>query len=182
MTMSISEPGGDLRAAALRAYERGRFDGALARGAGALILALPAWLACGRTPIAAACLVAFAATVAAGRYIGREVERGVRAGVIAGILPCLFPALLRLFDPDLCDTLFARGPWLCAITGVAAGAILGIRSRAASGTAFWTAAILTLALAATLGCIPAGAMGFAGLAIGVVAGGMPALAARRIST
>jgi hypothetical protein len=173
MTMSISEPGGDLRAAALRAYERGRFDGALARGAGALILALPAWLACGRTPIAAACLVAFAATVAAGRYIGREVERGVRAGVIAGILPCLFPALLRLFD---------RGPWLCAITGVAAGAILGIRSRAASGTAFWTAAILTLALAATLGCIPAGAMGFAGLAIGVVAGGMPALAARRIST
>ena len=179
MTLSISDPVADLRAAALRAYERGRFGGALARGAGALVLALPAYLACGRTPVAAACLFAFAAMVAAARYIGRELERGARAGVIAGILPCLFPAVLRLFDPDLCDTLFARGPWLCAVTGIAAGVILGFRSRAASGAAFWTAAILTLVLAATLGCIPAGAMGFSGLAIGVIAGGVPALAARR---
>jgi hypothetical protein len=182
MTMSISEPVPDLRAAALRAYERGRFGGALARGAGAFVLAAPAWLACGRTPIAAACLFAFAATVAAARYIGREPERGARAGVIAGILPCLLPAVLRLFDPDLCEILFARGPWLCAATGIAAGAILGFRSRAVSGTSFWAAAILTLVLAATLGCIPAGVMGFSGLAIGVVAGGVPALAARRISS
>jgi len=180
--MSTFEPVADLRSAALRAYERGRLGGALARGAGALVLALPAWLACGRTPIAAACLFAFAATVAAARYIGRELERGAQAGVIAGILPCLFPAVLRLFDPDLCDILFARGPWFCAATGIVAGVILGFRSRAASGAAFWTTAILTLVLAATLGCIPAGAMGFLGLAIGVVAGGVPALAARRISS
>jgi hypothetical protein len=89
------------------------------------------------------------------------------------------PARPSLFDPDLCDTLFARGPWFCAATGIAAGVILGIRSREAAGAAFWTAAIPTLALAATLGCIPAGLMGFSGLVIGVLAGGLPAIAARR---
>jgi hypothetical protein len=179
--MSTSEPGAELRRAALRAYERGRLEGAFARGAGAFALALPAWLACGRTPLGAACLVAFFATVAGARYIGRETELGARAGMVAGIVPCLLPAVLRLADPDLCDTLFARGPWFCAATGIAAGLILGIRSRAQAGRRFWAAAILTLALAATLGCIPAGALGFAGLVIGVVAGGLPALAARRLS-
>jgi hypothetical protein len=181
MTMSTSEPGITLRRAARRAYERGRAEGALARGAGALVLGLPAYLACGRTPVAAACLLAFAAAVAAARHVGGEAERGARAGVFAGILPCLLPALLRLFDPDLCETLFARGPWLCASAGVAAGVILGLRSRASGTVVFWATAVPTLALAAALGCIPAGVMGFSGLAIGVLAGGVPALAARRTS-
>jgi hypothetical protein len=179
--MSISEPSADLRRAAFRAYERGRLDGALARGAGALVLALPAWLVCGRTPLAAACLLALSATVAASRYIGRETELGARAGLLAGIVPCLLPALLRLMDPDLCDTLFSRGPWFCAATGIAAGVILGLRSRTDVGMRFWAAAIVTLVFAATLGCIPAGALGFSGLVIGVVAGGLPVLAARRTS-
>jgi hypothetical protein len=84
-------------------------------------------------------------------------------------------------DPDLCDTLFSRGPWFCAATGIAAGVILGLRSRTDVGMRFWAAAIVTLVFAATLGCIPAGALGFSGLVIGVVAGGLPVLAARRTS-
>ncbi len=58
--MAISEPSERaLRRAALRAYETGRLKGALARGAGALALAAPGFLACGRTPLAAACLAGF---------------------------------------------------------------------------------------------------------------------------
>jgi hypothetical protein len=170
-----------VRAAARRSYERGRLAGSVARGSGALALALPGFLACGRTPLATAFLAGFALIVAAGRYRGNGYEEGTRAGVVAGILPCLLPAALRLVNPDLCDTLFARGPWLCAVAGIAAGAILGLRSRAAGGPAFWGSAALALGFAATLGCIPAGAMGFAGLAIGVLAGGLPMLVSRRAS-
>lgn len=167
----------DFRGAARRSYERGRLAGSLARGAGAFALALPGFFACGRTPLAAAFLAGFALVVAAGCFRGEGFEEGVRAGVVAGILPCLLPAVLRIVNPDLCDALFARGPWLCAAGGIAAGAILGGRARA--GAPFWGSAAVTLAFAAALGCIPAGAMGFAGLLIGVVAGGLPALAVRR---
>jgi len=168
-----------LSLSARRAYERGRLKGALARGAGAFALAVPGFLACGRTPLAAACLAGFVLVVVLGRYRGEGYQEGVRAGVLAGILPCLLPTVLRLFDRDLCDLLFAQGPWLCAIGGVAAGVILGLRCRSAAGVPFWGSALVTLALAATLGCLPAGAMGFAGLLAGVIAGGLPALAARR---
>jgi len=178
--MAISEfSGRDFRGAALSSYERGRLSGSLARGAGAIALALPGFFACGRTPLAAAFLAGFAAIVVAGRFRGKGFEEGMRAGVVAGILPCLLPAILRVVNPDLCDALFARGPWLCAAAGIAAGAILGWRARAGAGAPFWASAAVTLAFAAALGCIPAGAMGFAGLLIGVVAGGLPALAARR---
>src|SRR5262249_27477922 len=102
-----------LRLAARRAYERGRLKGAVARGAGALILAIPGYLVCGHSSLAMACLIGLGLVVALGRLRGEEYEDGVRAGFLAGILPCLLPAMLRLFDRDLCDLLFARGPWLC---------------------------------------------------------------------
>jgi hypothetical protein len=171
-----------LRVAARRAYEAGRLEGALLRGAAAFALALPGFLACGRGAWAALCLSGFALVVAAGRVRGGGFEQGVRAGAAAGIVPCLFPAALRLFRPDLCDFLFARGPWLCAILGVAAGIVLGLRARGAAGGAFWSGALVTLCLAAALGCIPAGEMGFAGLLLGVLSGGLPVLAARRASS
>ncbi len=175
-------PESALRIAARRAYERGRRKGALARGAGALVLALPGYLAFGRTPLAAACLAGFVLIVVLGRLRGEEFERGVRAGVLAGLLPCLLPSLLRVFNRDLCDLLYIQGPWLCAFGGVVAGVILGWRSRGAVGIRFWGSALVTLALAATLGCLPAGALGFLGLLAGVVAGGAPALAASRASS
>ena len=164
-----------------RAYELGRARGAALRGAAALLLGLPAFLVCGRTPAAALVLTALGVAVAAARQRGEGFEDGARAGVAAGILPCLLPAALRLARPDLCNLLFARGPWLCAAAGVAAGVILGLRSRTRRDLPFWTAALSTVVLASTLGCIPAGTMGFAGLAAGAVAGGLPAVAARRIS-
>ena len=180
--MSISEPiDFAVRVAARRAYELGRFRGALRRGGGALVLGVPAYLACGRTPGAAACLVLFALLVAAARFRGEGIEEGSRAGVVAGLLPCLLPAALRLVSPDLCDVLFARGPWLCAAAGIGAGLILGLRGRAAGSVPFWVGAIATFSAAAALGCIPAGLMGFSGLAIGVLAGGAPVMAARRPS-
>jgi hypothetical protein len=169
-----------VRRAARRAYELGRLNGALVRGALAAAAAVPAFLVCGRTPAGAACLAAFGVSVAAARFRGQEWEEGAVTGALAGLAPCLMPALLRLLDPVLCDVLFDRGPWLCAIAGAAAGVILGLKSRAAAGLAFWTAGLVTFALASALGCLPAGATGFAGLAIGLVAGGVPVLAARRL--
>ena len=172
---------GSFREAVRRAYEQGRARGAVLRGAAVLLLGLPAFVVCGRTTGAAVLLAALAVAAAAARQRGEGFDDGARAGVAAGILPCLLPAALRLVRPDLCDLLFARGPWLCAAAGVAAGAILGIRSRRRHDLPFWTAAVATLALAAALGCLPAGTMGFVGLAAGLAAGGLPVLAARRTS-
>ena len=178
--MSTSEPiDFAFRRAVRRSYELGRLRGALLRGAGAFVLALPAYLACGRTAGAAACLVLFAMVVAAARFRGERFEVGARGGVVAGLLPCLLPAALRLLSPDLCDVLFARGPWLCATAGIGAGVILGWRGRASGGVPFWIGAFAAFTAAAALGCIPAGLMGFSGLAIGVLAGGAPVMLSRR---
>ena len=178
MTISeISET--NLRLAARRAYEVGRLEGALWRGAVAALFALPAFLMCGRTPLSAFCLGGFALVVLAGRIRGVAWEEGAHAGAVAGIAPCLLPALVSKLDPALCAAHVAGVPWPCALGGLIAGAILVLRGRTAAGLPFWAPALAALGFAASLGCIPAGAMGFAGLLIGVLAGGAPALVVRR---
>ena len=179
MTLSeISET--NLRRAARRAYEFGRFEGALWRGALAALFALPGFLMCNRNPLAGFCLVGFALVVVAGRIRGAAYEEGARAGAIAGVVPCLLPALVGRFDPNLCAAMVAGFPWPCALGGLVAGVILGLRGRTATGLPFWATALAALGFAATLGCIPAGAMGFSGLLLGVIAGGAPALVATRL--
>jgi hypothetical protein len=178
MTLSeISET--NLRLAARRAYEFGRFEGALWRGALAALFALPGFLMCSGTPLAGLCLGGFALVVVAGRVRGAAYEEGAHAGAIAGVVPCLLPAVVMTLDPNLCRTLVAGVPWPCALGGVVAGAILGLRGRTASGLPFWATALAALGFAAALGCIPAGAMGFSALLVGVIAGGAPALVVRR---
>jgi hypothetical protein len=167
------------RRAARRAYEAGRALGALRRGALAAAAATPSFLACGQTPWAAACIAGFGLVVAAGWMRGEAYAEGARAGALAGILPCLLPAMLQVLDPALCVMLSSRGPWICGIGGVAAGVVLGFRGRAAREVSFWASAVAALAFPASLGCLPAGELGFLGLAIGLIAGGAPALAARR---
>jgi len=173
----LSESG--LRAAAHRAYERGRLGSALLRGAGALLIALPGFWACNRSPTAALCVAGLAVVVAACRYRGLEWDEGARTGLLAGLLPCLLPASIRVVNPSLCNALFGEFPWLCAVGGVAAGAILGFRGRTAAGLGYWASALAALAFAASLGCIPGGVMAFAGLIAGVAAGAAPGLVARR---
>ena len=170
-----------LRLAARRAYEWGRLQGALGRGAAAAVVATPSLLVCSHTPWGAACLAGFALVVAAGRMRGGALEDGTRAGALAGILPCLLPAVLRAIDPALCIMLSERGPWICGVGGAAAGIVLGLRGRGhlAGGLPFWSGALAALAFPASLGCIPAGAAGFLGLAAGLAAGGVPALVSRR---
>jgi hypothetical protein len=178
MTLSeISET--NLRLAARRAYEIGRFNGALWRGALAALFALPAFLMCSATPLAAFCLGGFALVVLAGRVRGAAWEEGARAGAVAGVAPCLLPAVVTSFDPHLCAALVAGVPWPCALGGIVAGAILGLRTRTAGGLPFWATALAALGFAAALGCLPAGVAGFTGLLFGVVAGGAPALVVRR---
>ena len=166
--------------AARRAYERGRLEGALMRGAAAVLLATPGFLVCGQTPAAAACLAGFALVVAAGRFRGEAFDDGASSGAIAGILPCLLPATIGGLDPRACMLLASsQGLWICGAGGVAAGVILALRSRPAAGLAFWGSALAALGFVASIGCLPAGAIGFTGLVLGVVAGGAPALVLRR---
>ena len=167
------------RLAARRAYERGRAQGAVRRGAFAAALAAPGFFACGQSSWAAACLVGFVLVVIASRVRGGAFDSGARAGTVAGILPCLLPAALRAFDPELCLRLSANGLWICVFGGVAAGVLLGLRARRGTGAAFWATALATTGLAGSIGCLPAGAMGFAGLAAGLIAGGAPVFAARK---
>ena len=168
-----------LRRAARLAYERGRFHGGLWRGAAIVVLAGPAFLVCNRTSLALACLTGLGLAVLAARFRGEDYDQGARAGALAGVLPCLLPAAVRAWNPDLCAWMFQNGAWFCGIGGAAAGVILGLRSRASHGPAFWSSALVTLGLAASLGCMPAGAVGFVGLLFGVIAGGAPVLAARK---
>ena len=178
--MAASEPFDvQLRLAARRAYERGRWTGAFWRGAVAAGLVMPGFLMCNETPLAAICLVGFGLVVAAGRFRGQGFEEGARAGALAGILPCLLPVTVRAIDPDLCAMISSRGPWLCAIGGAAAGVILLLRPHRSGGLPFWSSALAALAFAAAIGCIPSGAMGFAGLAFGMMAGGAPVIVARK---
>ena len=169
----------NLRLAARRSYEIGRLQGALWRGALAALFALPGFLMCSGTPLAGLCLGGFALVVVAGRVRGEAWEDGTRAGAVAGVAPCLLPAAVSTIDPNLCAALVAGVPWPCALGGLVAGAILGLRGRAAGGLPFWGSALAALGFAAALGCIPAGAMGFSGLLVGVIAGGAPALVVRR---
>jgi len=171
-----------LRRAARLAYERGRFEGALWRSAAATALAMPAFLVCNRTPVAAVCLLGLGLVLFAARIVGKDYDRGARAGALAGVLPCLLPAAVRALDPELCASMFHNGAWFCGIGGAAAGVILGLRSRASHGPAFWAGALAALGFAASLGCLPVGAAGFAGLLLGVIAGGAPVLVARRVQT
>lgn len=173
----MSEMG--LRLASRRAYEIGRFESALRLGAVAAALALPGVFYCHPTALPLLCLAGFVLVVVAGRVRGEGYEEGVRAGMVAGILPCLVPAVLHVVNPAVCAALCAKGPWFCTAGGIAAGVILGLRSRAASRLPFWASAVVALGFAAALGCIPAGALGFGGLVVGVLLGGAPVLAARR---
>ena len=168
-----------LRVEARRAYERGRLQGALRRGAFAALLATPSFFVCNQTPWAAVCLAGFALVVVAGRMRGESYDDGARAGALAGVLPCLLPAAIQVADPSLCTLLSEHGPWICGIGGAAAGIVLGLRGRAAADLPFWSSAMAALVFPASLGCIPAGTIGFVGLTVGLIAGGVPALASRR---
>ena len=168
-----------VRRAARRAYERGRAEGALMRGAVAAVLAMPGLFLCHPNPAAPLCLAGFALVVAAGRFRGGAYEEGTRAGALAGIAPCLLPAAIQAAGGNACAVAFAGIPWPCAVGGVAAGVILGFTSRMGRGLPFWASALVALGLGASLGCLPAGAAGFGALVLGVFAGGVPALAVRR---
>jgi len=173
----------ELQKSARRAYELGRAQGALWRAALVALFALPAYRSCNSSPLAALCLGGLTLAVAAGRFRGGDWERGSRTGAIAGVAPCLFPAVMRAVDPEYCARMMSGVPWPCVFGGLAAGFVLGFRLGLAPGergrAPFWTSAVMALALAAALGCLPAGAIGFAGLLAGIVAGGAPALALRR---
>jgi hypothetical protein len=169
-----------LEIAARRSYELGRLRGAVLRAGAVALLALPGVHVCNRTPLAVGCLAAFVLVVLAGHLRGEDFGEGSSSGALAGILPCVLPAAIGSWNRDACLLVMSsNGLWICGAGGLAAGVILGWRSRSARGWAFWGSALGALALGASIGCLPVGAIGFGGLALGVIAGGAPLLVARR---
>jgi hypothetical protein len=182
MTLSETVSETRLRRAARRSYELGRVEGALWRGALAALVAVPAYRMCGQSPLAGFFVGGLALVVAAGHVRGSVWAAGARTGALAGAAPCLLPAGLGAVNPSLCAATMAGIPWPCAVGGLVGGIVLGILGRRVQGAGavpFWASATAALAFAAALGCLPAGALGFAGLVLGLLAGGAPALVAGR---
>lgn len=169
----------DLKARALRAYERGRFRRALPVAVAIPPVASLAFVQCADPRASVVCAVSLALLVAALLYRGQDWGRGARAGLVAGMAPFAFPIVIEASgSPALCELL----PWFCAAGGVFAGLILASRRRARVEKAsnYWIAAAIVAGLAGAVGCLIAGAAGLLGLAAGLAIGAAPALVLAKV--
>lgn len=165
----------DLKARARRAYEGARWRRALVVGVAIPPAAALAFLECAQPRESVICSILLGAAVALLFHRGMDWGRGARAGLFAGLAPFLFPIAIETFGtPAMCALL----PWFCAAGGVVAGFALLARRRGAprNPRAYWLAAGLVTVLAGAAGCLLAGAAGLLGLAVGLAAGAVPALA------
>jgi hypothetical protein len=166
-----------LRARALRAYERGRFESALRTSSLALPLIALSWLACRNlagTLVSGGAL--FSLCVFA-RWRGGALARGVAPGLLAGVMPLLGPivtlGLHSCSDGTCCSTfLFA-----CFAGGLAGGALAGawLSRREPLELPAVAAALSIAALTGALGCLIAGVGGVVGMGLGLLAGSVPAI-------
>jgi hypothetical protein len=168
-----------LAARARRAYEAGRLRWAFGRAVAALAVVAVALVGCPAPGGPAACAAALGLVLTACLWLGGSWARGARLGFVAGLVPCLLPAVLRAAhacSAAMCLTL----PAVCLGAGVAAGLLLGwLGLRLQGDRRFWLAAAAATVLAGTVGCLPAGLAGLAGMAAGLLAGAAaPVVAAR----
>jgi hypothetical protein len=164
-----------LKARARCAYELGRFRSAarialyLAPGAALCLYLAPDRAQC-------SCLIALllTATIAL-RFRDRRGGESVRTGLIAGSFP-LAVALLLATDPR-CERLLCIA--ISAVVATGAGIWVGLQQRdpARRGSGPLVACGIAI-LAASVGCLPLGALGILGVVAGLIVGsGVGTLAA-----
>lgn len=170
-----------LSTAARHAYERGRWKLGLRCALFVLpvaLLPLRHCLQAGRGALMLAVLATLATLVALFHWRGQEYARGASVGLVAGLSPLLLPLVAGWFAP-VCSAVICgflpvasvAGGFLGALALTGAG-LLGERP----GAGFWLGATsVTLTLGAA-GCLHIGLAGLAGLALGLAAGAVPALA------
>ena len=169
-----------LQAGARRAYESVRLTLALARS-----LCLPplVWLSSSCCSEPAEVLIGGAVLVVAVTYClwrGQAWRRGVQAGILAGGIPMLAPVAMRAADHVCAGGVCYLAPTLCILTGLAGGLALGVlapRPRDEGGIPFLVTCLIA-GLAGSVGCFVFGLIGVGGMALGLLAGGSPLLAAR----
>jgi len=113
-------------------------------------------------------------------WYGRDVKRAVLPGLAAGMVPLLL-ALCANSMNHVCTGASCMSLCMpaCVVGGLVAGiaiAVVGHRRRA--GLGFWLGASAISLLVGAMGCTCIGYPGVAGLAVGYVAGIVPALARR----
>ena len=175
--MIVADHGPEVRAR--RAYELGRLRWALTRAVGAVAITAIALAGCPSPGAPAACAAALGVAVAACLWRGGSWARGARLGFLAGLAPCLLPAAFRaarLCGGASCVT----PPGVCLAAGVVAGLLLGaVALRLHGDGRCWLAAALVSVLAGAIGCVTVGVAGLAGMALGIFAGAMAPVLARR---
>lgn len=157
-------------------YELGRARWA----ARVLLLVLPLLVVSrlvGRPTLLVVGLGSLLAAIAFGfAMIHDRYARAVRTGLLAALPALLIPVLVRMLH--LLPLESEVDPCIPAsfLSGIIAGWVVSRRaSEEAHRLSFWTVAVLTAALAGSLGCSVAGGSGVVGLMAGVVAGSAPVL-------
>ena len=170
-----------LLAAGRHAYERGRVKLGLRRALFVLPLALlplQQCMASGRGTLMLLVVATVGVLITLFHWRGQDFARGANTGLIAGLSPLLLPLLTSWFTP-VCSTI------ICGFLPAAAvaGGFLGALSLTGAGLAgerttvgFWLAAISVTVTLGAAGCLHVGLAGLAGLALGLAAGTLPALA------
>ena len=169
----------DLRARALRSYERGQLRAALALSAWIVPLSALATQCCQRRPEVAAIGVASFALCTYLAWRGGVMRVAVGAGLKCGAVAMAMPLLVTLAgvtcSPEHVDP---RVIVFCVAGGLAAGAAVAWRARGLAerqGTFLVVACGIALLLG-SMGCMIAGLGGVLGMLAGGVLASTPALA------
>jgi len=177
----MDDPETGLKERARRSYEWGRLAGATRRSVLLLPVVGAASLCCSNPGGTLAGGAGLFVLVTFCLWRGQEFRRGVEPGLVAGFVPLLLPVLVQaighLCVPGRC-LLF---PAVCGLGGLAGGVALGILAphpRDGRGIPFVTACLIA-GLAGSVGCLLYGIFGLGVMALGLLLGAGPILAARR---
>ncbi len=168
-----------LRASAVRAYEFGRLRAAFAFALPIGVLAAVAVSSCAGRGRAYPAVTAVALLLIAFEWWGGALRQGARVGLVAGLAPFLLPLLSIRLGPILGAPFCPPSPALLVAAGVVAGFALGARGALRGSLGFWAAAGSIVIGCGAAGCLASGVSGLAGLALGVGAGIVPAVAMAR---
>lgn len=105
------------------------------------------------------------------RYRDARGVEAVTTGLLAGIVPLALGVAMSIFEP----TCSGDSLWLCfaacVVSGLVAGAVLGVRAaRRKMSLSTWLIAGAIALIAASMGCVGVGPA-MAGVAVGLVAAG-----------
>jgi hypothetical protein len=170
-----------LLTAARHAYERGRVKKGVRRALLVLpftFMPLDACVGAGRTTLMLFVIATVAALVVLFHWRGQDFVRGANVGLIAGLSPLLLPLVTSWIAP-ICSTLICGFLPAASIAGgfVAALCLAGGSLDTRPSAGFWIAAVSVTVTLGIAGCLHVGLAGLAGMALGLVVGTLPMLAA-----